>query len=652
MNRRSTALLFAAQFLLFAGVTVVWLQLDRAPPDWDDAWYLTNSLILYDALADGGVGSFARKFLEILDFKAPLITALPTPFYLIFGRDWHAAYLVNICAMFLLFASVFWIGNRLRGPRSGLLAVFITGTIPLLYGLSRWYMVEYALTALVAATIGVVIELGDRLGRTRIALLFGFLAGFGLLLKVSYPIFVLAPLLFALSRSKQRTRLVIAAAIPCALIAAPWYSQHWHRTLEYALAAGFGKSTIVYGTGPVFSWQSVATYLEQFAREAISTYYVGLAILVGASIVLRRRRDAIPALVPLLIWALPFLVFLFGGNKDIRFVAPLLPAFALALAICLDFAIGPRTWIVLPLLAFPVIQLASTSFGWPYKGFHLGYARQYSAHSWQHEPILEVIAKSTGFRAGEKKLLVVGTDRAWFNANNLGLAAVAAKLPLEIASTAYENDRDSALRLADAAAFFVYKEGGEPESEFFNQHVREVIHHVRSDPQFEELPFGQVLPDGGVVHIWHRPVPAAFLRAGLQKMPALGTSFGGFLELTGFLAERNGHVLTVRYRWRAISQPTREYWCFTHVLTSEGKILGYLDHRVLDGSPPMTSWRVGDIAAEERRFVLPMEAVGADVMLRLGLYDPLSGDRLPVGVSEGATIVDDGTALNVLVPAP
>ena len=66
----------------------------------------------------------------------------------------------------------------------------------------------------------------------------------------------------------------------------------------------------------------------------------------------------------------------------------------------------------------------------------------------------------------------------------------------------------------------------------------------------------------------------------------------------------------------------------------------------------MTSWRVGDIAVEERRFVLPMEAVGADVMLRLGLYDPLSGDRLPVGISEGATIVDDGTALNVLVPVP
>jgi hypothetical protein len=654
MNLRSKALLFAALFFLFAGVTMVWLKLDRAPPNWDDAWYLTNSLVLYDALADGGVAGFGREFLNVLDFKAPLITALPTPFYLIFGRDWHAAYLVNLTAMFLLFASVFWIGNRLRGPRAGLMAIFVTGTMPLLYGLSRWYLVEYTLTALVAATMCVVIVLSDRLDTLRVAVTFGLLASFGFLLKVVYPIFVLTPFLSALWRSKYRLRFVLAASIPFVIIAAPWYSLHWHRTLEYALSAAYGKSAIIYGTGTIFSWQAISTYLARLAQEGISLYYIVLAMLLGGILVIRRRSDTLRTLVPLATWALPFLFFLFGANKDLRLAAPLLPAFALAFAICLDIAIEQRTWIALPLLTFPAIQMMSTSFGWPYDGPRLGYARKPTDDSWQHERILDVIGKSEVFRAGDKKLLLVGTDRAWFNANNFELATVAAKLPLDVASTAYENDRNAALRLADSAAFFVYKEGGEPESEFFNQHAREVIQHVRGSPDFEELPYGQVLPDGGVVHIWRRSLQGAFLRAGLQKLPAFGASFGGLLELTGFLAERNDDVLIVRYGWRSISQPPREYWCFTHVLTENGKILGYLDHRVLDGNPPMTSWRIGDTAVEERRFKLPAEAVGAEVMLRLGLYDPPSGDRLPVSVSEreGATVVDDGTALNVRVPVP
>ena len=41
--------------LVFAAATLLWLRLDRAPPNWDDAWYLTNSLTVYDALTQGGL---------------------------------------------------------------------------------------------------------------------------------------------------------------------------------------------------------------------------------------------------------------------------------------------------------------------------------------------------------------------------------------------------------------------------------------------------------------------------------------------------------------------------------------------------------------------------------------------------------------------
>src|SRR5580698_10624151 len=88
---------------LFAVTTAVWVSMDRSPPSWDDAWYLTNSLNVYDGLTGHGIAGYLGKLNSVFGFKAPLIAALPAPFYLIFGRNWHAAFLVNIASMLVLF---------------------------------------------------------------------------------------------------------------------------------------------------------------------------------------------------------------------------------------------------------------------------------------------------------------------------------------------------------------------------------------------------------------------------------------------------------------------------------------------------------------------------------------------------------------------
>ena len=114
-------------FCLFATATVIWLYLDHSQPNWDDAWYLTSSLAMYDALASGGLGGFVTKFFSVLGFKAPLITALPAPLYLVFGRHWKIAFLVNIAAMAVLFSAVYSIGKRCWNKRAGLVALYVAG---------------------------------------------------------------------------------------------------------------------------------------------------------------------------------------------------------------------------------------------------------------------------------------------------------------------------------------------------------------------------------------------------------------------------------------------------------------------------------------------------------------------------------------------
>lgn len=92
--------------LFFVVSTALWLKLNHAPPQWDDAWYLTNSLTLFDSLGEGGLPAYGLSYLKILGIKAPLITVLPTPLYLLFGRSVRFAYLVNLFAMPVLLLSL------------------------------------------------------------------------------------------------------------------------------------------------------------------------------------------------------------------------------------------------------------------------------------------------------------------------------------------------------------------------------------------------------------------------------------------------------------------------------------------------------------------------------------------------------------------
>jgi len=62
-------LAFAVLSFFFLVWTFVWLHLDRSPPAWDDAYYLTNSLVMYDSLTSGGLVVYAKTELTVMGTK-------------------------------------------------------------------------------------------------------------------------------------------------------------------------------------------------------------------------------------------------------------------------------------------------------------------------------------------------------------------------------------------------------------------------------------------------------------------------------------------------------------------------------------------------------------------------------------------------------
>ena len=494
---------------VFAASTLLWLKLDRTPPNWDDAWYLTNSLAVYDALTQGGVVGYLTKLNSVFGFKAPLIAALPTGFYLLLGRHWHAAYLVNIVAMWALFAALYRIAKRWWSARAAVFAIAIAGTMPLLYGLARWYMVEYVLTALVAVAACVLIE-SDGLKRERHVVLFGAICGLGLLLKISFPLFILPLFVYIWVTSDRRGRPLLLAALPCLFLALPWYAGHFKATVANALDAGFGAPAAIQGTGPVFSISTITTYFSHVAENGISWYFCFLAVALSLCAVVRRQPTKKTAAPLLLAWLLPLVFFVFGGNKDVRYIAPVLPAAALVLAGLLDAAL-PRSGKGLAaasiLLAFPMLQMFAISFGVPYTTKDGGYARRFSREAWPHDEILKLLAANTSLRYGEKRMLLMGADRGSFNADNLELSVVALRMPFNVETTAHEKQLETLRQRLAQTDFFIYKEGGEPESPAFNPHIDELVRSVVDDRRFQRIPYGRRLPDGGIAHIYKNLTP-------------------------------------------------------------------------------------------------------------------------------------------------
>ncbi|HEY6392142.1 MAG TPA: glycosyltransferase family 39 protein [Bryobacteraceae bacterium] len=662
MKRR---LAFLALCFFFIGATFLWLRLDRSPPSWDDAYYLSKSLVFYDALADGGLIGFSKQFLHGMAAKPPLIAALPTPIYWIAGRKIRAAYAINLAFLPVMFGALYWLGKKYASPRAGLIAVFIAGTMPILYGLSRWFLVECGLTALVCLAVCLIAWWNEFDGAWK-AFLLGAICGLGLLMKISFPLYVLIPMLYFAIRARTsavRVKTVAALIVPAVLLALPWYLFNFRSVFGTALKAGSTATAKIYGTGEVFSWPGISNYLTNLLNAGPTVYFVILALLIVAF------ARAIPAagrrgLLLCALWGSPVLFLIFGHYRDLRYAAPLFPALALALAILIETALsnqGVKAGIVAcALLALPLIGMLQTSFGiFGNRRFEMGgllfvaprldYARMYNPAGWPQQEILLDIYREAKLTGGEHKSLILGTDSVRFNADNFQLAAIRNKLPFDVTTTAYQTDRAALLAAISSSAYFIHKEGGEAQAANFNNLGDVALKEVRTSGRFVELPIARALPDGGAARVFanresNRFIQTgAFLSAALDGIPSCNVTFGGKLQLAGLSLRHTDEGLEVRLRWRSLKPVDRDYWCFVHVLDQSGNVTGYLDHQILNGDPPTRIWKAGDTAMERLLFRPPARRDGETYQFRLGVFDWTSGERLSISSSD-FPLADKGTA--------
>jgi hypothetical protein len=121
--------------------------------------------------------------------------------------------------------------------------------------------------------------------------------------------------------------------------------------------------------------------------------------------------------------------------------------------------------------------------------------------------------------------------------------------------------------------------------------------------------------------------------------------FGERMTLLGFdldlsqAAVEDGMIRLTLY-WQAQSEMETAYKVFVHLLDDADQIIAQVDREPQGGNAPTTGWLSGEVVID-RIELATTEAMFATQSIAIGLYDPLTGERVPVLNTDGSVVSDN-----------
>jgi hypothetical protein len=129
--------------------------------------------------------------------------------------------------------------------------------------------------------------------------------------------------------------------------------------------------------------------------------------------------------------------------------------------------------------------------------------------------------------------------------------------------------------------------------------------------------------------------------------------FGDFAQFVGFDMGNQrwvrGERIILSLYWRPTGQapPPQDYSLYIHLLTPDGEKIAQWDGVPLQNAYPTRFWRPGESLLDFWSLRTPADAITGPAQLRIGLYDPLTNERLPVTVD--GVVVGDGLVIETRI---
>jgi uncharacterized membrane protein len=114
-------------------------------------------------------------------------------------------------------------------------------------------------------------------------------------------------------------------------------------------------------------------------------------------------------------------------------------------------------------------------------------------------------------------------------------------------------------------------------------------------------------------------------------------------------AESQACRLELTLYWQAEAAPDVDYTVFVHVVRPDGHLVAQRDAPPDAGAYPIRRWAAGEVMVDPLRISVPSEVRPAELEVWVGMYDPNTGQRLPVLDAAGRP-VDDKVVLSPRTP--
>ena len=180
-------ILLAGAIVYLISANIIWIAIDTRPPFWDMALHANSALRIFQDFETDGVRAL-KTVPHDSGIYPPFYYLVVALFFRTFGTSIDSAQLANFPAIVLLAIATYGLAKSLFAPQTAAIAAVLVNFFPFMLWLSRETLIEYWLTAMVAAAAWALIQTKEFTNQ-RFSLLFGALCGFGMLTKWTFVLY-------------------------------------------------------------------------------------------------------------------------------------------------------------------------------------------------------------------------------------------------------------------------------------------------------------------------------------------------------------------------------------------------------------------------------------------------------------------------------
>lgn len=362
--KKTHFLIIAGLFLLYGIANYFWL-LQNKLLSYDEGAHLWTSLRFVRAFVQPTHNILYELFYANTTHWPPLFYFIASLFNIIFGVSYLASVMTNMLFFLVLIVSLYLIGKKIYSPEVGILASSIVSLYPIIYGHSRLFQLDFALTAVVTFSVYCLLS-SNRFRNPYWSIIFAISFGLGMLIKWSYiffifPLFIYVGIEYVIdSKNKKflhKIKKVLLISVVAFFTSSVWYLMRADRSILALkfLIAKFNNYTF-------YPREEIEWFILTF-NNAMLSFSFFLLFIICFTFFYTNAKSRYKFFIT--IWYLiPLLLLTFVTLKQARFFMPILPAFALISASGLELIKHRKlkNAIIILVISLGLVQFFSASF--------------------------------------------------------------------------------------------------------------------------------------------------------------------------------------------------------------------------------------------------------------------------------------------------